>query len=373
MLAASCRRPIMRKLSLLAVVILKTFASAEENGNQGIDSLVEWIRNSGGSVDSRQEVRKGRFKKPRGVFAKDEIEEGALLCSVPWSNIIKPTENVEGNSGKCSTARALAKELSLGEESKFGPFVKILSDLGRPSLPETWSEAGRELLDKVLGKFIAPQDYMRFGKWWREECKGDPAVAPEFDAVLLMVTRAADVALSDEGTASQAAMVPFYDLYNHRNGPSHNTRVEAAVGQEFKVYATRAIKKGEEIYNSYGNSTSEMFRDYGFIETIPQMWKFDFGGGKETEYVMDTGIDGALFPYWVNRPDSKTTAAMEKELKRLIAVEIDNFSWTRKKVKSGELAKEEMDTIWSYHGALMNAIDHTIIVAYGGGPVEAEL
>ena len=44
--------------------------------------------------------------------------------------------------------------------------------------------------------------------------------------------------------------------------------------------ATRQIAAGEEIFNSFGDSTPEIFRDYGFVEPQPQQWWFLSGGEK---------------------------------------------------------------------------------------------
>ena len=130
---------------------------------------------------------------------------------------------------------------------------------------------------------------------------------------------------------------------------------------------------GEQIYSSYGNSTSNMLRDYGFIEELPQLWDFDFGNGKMTKFVIDAGRDGSLTPYWVDRPNSATVNEMEKELERLQQVELDLWGISRKKFKEGGLPGKEMDIIWKYHGTLVNALDHSIIYARGGGSSEMEL
>jgi hypothetical protein len=46
-------------------------------------------------------------------------------------------------------------------------------------------------------------------------------------------------------------MVPGYDLYNHRNGKWHNTHIQWDRDQPHITKASRNIRKGEQIYNSY--------------------------------------------------------------------------------------------------------------------------
>lgn len=67
-------------------------------------------------------------------------------------------------------------------------------------------------------------------------------------------------------------MAPWYDMYNHANGPRHNTRVAVDAGDRISVFAAAAVGSGDEIFNSYGVSTPELFRDYGFVEAYPQTW-----------------------------------------------------------------------------------------------------
>ena len=38
------------------------------------------------------------------------------------------------------------------------------------------------------------------------------------------------------------------------------------------MVAGRDIAAGEQLYNSYGTLTPEIFRDYGFVEQLPQRW-----------------------------------------------------------------------------------------------------
>jgi len=67
-------------------------------------------------------------------------------------------------------------------------------------------------------------------------------------------------------------LAPLYDLYNHRNGKYHNTLVKVEEGESISIIAGRDINAGEEIFNTYGEGTLELFRDYGFVEPHPRVW-----------------------------------------------------------------------------------------------------
>ena len=66
-------------------------------------------------------------------------------------------------------------------------------------------------------------------------------------------------------------MVPVYDMYNHRNGEYLNTEVEIR-DDAFVMLARQSVAAGEQLYNTYGSKSGEIFRDYGFVEDYPQEW-----------------------------------------------------------------------------------------------------
>lgn len=370
-------------------------AAAQSEGEQQqqaearlVSDVAAWIAAAGGSVDvARQNVRRERRGPraygPRGVFATEAIAKGGVLASVPWELIVAGSSGSGGsddsgdNGGEaeklCPTARALAKELAKGDD-EMSPLAKLLSDPSSDaSVPETWSEAGRKLLDEVLGESgaIGPLEY---GGRYRDLCKGgdeaaddDAAVADR--ALFLAVTRSKAVsrAVDDDATTETLrAVIPFVDLYNHKNGRYPNVAVVVADGgKAIQAVSTRNIRKGDQLYVSYGTvDTALVLRDYGFVE-FPQRWRFDFGEGHVVEFDLDAGRDGDLRPAWIERPDSKTVELMEKEMNRLQKVEADLYTASRKQTKTGEMSKEELSTIWKYHGALINAMDHSIIEARG--------
>jgi hypothetical protein len=71
-------------------------------------------------------------------------------------------------------------------------------------------------------------------------CNGSPEDKVANLAALLVVQRSDDY-----------VMIPGYDLYNHRNGKYHNTDMRWDRDEPHETKASRNIKKGEQIYNSY--------------------------------------------------------------------------------------------------------------------------
>ncbi|KAH8083916.1 TauD/TfdA-like taurine catabolism dioxygenase [Aureococcus anophagefferens] len=206
-------RAPMRRLLVLLVVAASAGASAGASDDGPGDAVVAAIRAAGGYVDHRQEIVE-LAPGYRGVVARRAIDAGAVLARIPCYD---------------------------------------------PALPDAWSS-----LDNVAK--LPPRDWRRHSAWFDAKCRpGGAADGADDRALHLVVGRAG---------AGQGVhfMAPLYDLYNHRNGRHHNTRVHVDAGVEVKVVAHREIAAGEELYNSYGRSAPDMFRDYGFVEADPQTW-----------------------------------------------------------------------------------------------------
>ena len=180
----------------------------------------------------------------------------------------------EGLPLNCATARTLADEMRLAEQSKFAPYVLYLKDTQPPGvLPSVWSDAGQELLSEVaLG---GPSEHLppvQLLDWmqddWYGVCQGDPA---DEHAATLVVQRSWDENL-----------IPVYDMINHRNGKWLNTDSDPIrEGDRVTVRAIRNIAADEQLYISYNfcrdcqgryerYGTPEILRDYGFVEEYPR-------------------------------------------------------------------------------------------------------
>ena len=255
----------MRRLLALLVVAASAGASAGAPDDGPGDAVVAAIRAAGGYVDHRQEIVE-LAPGYRGVVARRAIDAGAVLARIPWSGLLAA-------EGTCPLALALADKLRA--EDAADPLAAYLKSLEAydPALPDAWSSLAN------VAK-LPPRDWRRHSAWFDAKCRpGGAADGADDRALHLVVGRAG---------AGQGVhfMAPLYDLYNHRNGRHHNTRVHVDAGVEVKVVAHRDIAAGEELYNSYGRSAPDMFRDYGFVEADPQTWDlvpdfpFEVDGGK---------------------------------------------------------------------------------------------
>jgi nitrogen fixation protein len=243
-------------------------------------AIFDWVAASEGAIVSlKQEVRRvvpGDLNTPLIIAAKEKIEGGEILVRVPWDIIIKPDDPDDDGQLPCSTATALAREMKLGKDSKYAPYVMYLNGESDRQIPSTWSKQAQNLFNRVIGNNDIPPN--RATTWitksWYKRCGGDPEDKIALKAALMVIQRSDD-----------EIMIPAYDAYNHRNGNWTSTDTTIKQGQYHETRATRTIQPGEEIYLSYNlckhcggrkmdYGTGEILRDYGFVEDYPRRFHF---------------------------------------------------------------------------------------------------
>ncbi len=232
---------------------------------KGLDKgILSWMHSlPGGYYNPKQEFRHldpEDTSTLSGIFAREQIEEGELLCQVPWEHLIaNPKGPIENQQLDCGLVRELARHLPLGKKSKFGPYIEYLNSQPENQLPSVWSTEGQELLLRLLGQtreenseedspFATNLDSIHFPPtrlvaWmeeWYDRCEGDPDDTWGKKATLMALLRADDF-----------IMIPAYDFYNHRNGEWHNADSDWEIGEYHETRASRTIEAGEQIYISY--------------------------------------------------------------------------------------------------------------------------
>ena len=305
----------MRSLLALLVVAASAGASAGASDDGPGDAVIAAIRAAGGYVDHRQEIVE-LAPGYRGVVARRAIDAGAVLARIPWSGLLAA-------EGTCPLALALAAKLRAKDAAD--PLAAYLASLEAydPALPDAWSSLAN------VAK-LPPRDWRRHSAWFDAKCRPAGAADGADDRALHLVVGRAG--------AGQGVhfMAPLYDLYNHRNGRHHNTRVHVDVGVEVKVVAHRAIAAGEELYNSYGRSAPDMFRDYGFVEADPQTWDLvpDF----------PFEVDGGRVHWSTGRPSAAAFHSATADVLRALASGV------------AEGPDHEVAAARAYRGALLAAI-----------------
>jgi len=178
--------------------------------------LIEWLRSKGGPFNSKLEIRRINNKDLSsifGIFAKAKIRPQELLIGIPTNAILSPGKKVEITVLVCENVESLIKEMKLGNESFFAPYITQLQNDPSDSLPSAWSSAVKALLLEVLGvgrkgdQILLPLEPISWiGNEWYDDCKGGNHPLDENSAMFL-IQRAWD-----------DKMIPVFDMMRHRNG-----------------------------------------------------------------------------------------------------------------------------------------------------------
>jgi hypothetical protein len=180
-------------------------------------------------------------------------------------------------------------------------------------------------------------------------------------------------------------MVPFYDMFNHisdstKYNIAHKSTPYGPVKRSgYEIITTRTIQKSEELYNSYNrcnicaemydyHGTPEVFLNYGFVESMPQRWLFDFARvkfdldwKKDIHDLESSTVDDMVVTFLVP-PSKRGMALLQVELDRLTTT----FGTKRYEVNYKELGipDSEWSTLWQYYDALCNALQCAIQQSY---------
>lgn len=185
-------------LTIHLIVVKYLAAASLDNG------IFDWVRKGGGIYHEAQDFRRQEFevdgdsdsekKLFAGVFAKKDIAKGTVLAKIPWKLVI-PSDNLE-ESGQlcCGLVDRLKRELLLGNQSQFAPYIEYVSKLPINSIPAMWSDAGKKLIEELVGQDnMPPEDPL----WWLvnewfSDCGGSWEDTLGIQAALIVITRSDD-------------------------------------------------------------------------------------------------------------------------------------------------------------------------------------
>mmetsp|Transcript_975 Transcript_975/g.1613 ORF Transcript_975/g.1613 Transcript_975/m.1613 type:complete len:377 (+) Transcript_975:25-1155(+) len=361
-------------LPLVALALLTTVVHADNHS----DAIIQWVRSKGGFFSEKLEIRRmdqTDAASPLGVFAKEDLNTKERLMEIPPSCYIslwddaKAVDNTEEANWQyenlCLLAHKLMEEMKLGKDSEFAPYIDYLETQKPGQLPAMWSKAGKDLLRKVLtpGSDIVDWIDVRF--------KRNGCIRPdnpfEEHAVELIVQRGFD-----------STLIPLWDMVNHDNGRINTDNNPMYSDGGLKVWASKKIQAGEEIYATYDKcvdcrdiadewGTPEILRDFGFVERYPQRWIF----GKEDtdldvwfELYEKEGSNGASELEVIGYPgedgvdiDEAGVYFLQAELKRLDEVAMEVLK------EEGSVPENEWDAIFQFHQAATTAMTMAIEAA----------
>lgn len=269
-------------------------------------ALFDWISSAnGGRVSHKISIRRSSANGPFGVIAVEDIHKDEMILAIPHERYIEvSSEHVEDMSKGsdvesmkayfsmvCQLALRLKQETEIyrtnPKQSKYEPFIRYLEEtqpMGQ--LPATYSDRGKDILRQISGPGAKSTNYGNYSlppaglvDWIDVELIQNP------DCALRDTPEDRHFAALSVQRGYDSELIPVWDMVNHNNYKLNLRTNSLRSPDGLKVWASKEIKAGEELYASYNFcfdcndigdewGTPGIYRDFGFIESYPQEWPF---------------------------------------------------------------------------------------------------
>ncbi|KAK2918173.1 N-lysine methyltransferase setd6 [Channa argus] len=267
-----------------------------------LHNFLLWCDQVGVVLSNKVYVSKEGTIAEYGMLAKDNIEEGEVLFTIPRSALLHQlTTNVsallkeeksllESSSGWVPLLLALLHEYT-SSQSHWKPYLSLWTDFKTLDHPMFWSKEERNELLKGTGiPEAVDTDLANIKKEYTDIVlpfiiRHPNLWDPDIHTLELYTQLVAFVMAysfqepqeeeedddedeeEEEKVANPPMMVPMADMLNHVS--SHNANLEFTP-DSLKMVCVRPICKGEEVFNTYGQMANEqLLHMYGFTEPYP--------------------------------------------------------------------------------------------------------
>ncbi|XP_045171333.2 N-lysine methyltransferase setd6-like [Mercenaria mercenaria] len=264
------------------------------------DAFVTWSIKNNFQMSDKVSVKREGSCAQYGMVATEEIQEGEVLFQIPRSCLITPdtcaiadclkkdAESIQGSSGWAPLLIALLYEYN-NPQSHWRPYLDLVPDFKELDLPMFWpSDERKDLLqgtgvDEAVTKDLAniekefKEVVLPFVKKHKDKFSQVCENVEFYKKMVAFVmaysfTEHAQQEEEDDDDEEDSGnpppmMVPMADILNHiaKNNAHLNFEKEA-----LKMVAVKDIKKGEEVYNTYGELANlHLLHMYGFAEEYP--------------------------------------------------------------------------------------------------------
>lgn len=261
-----------------------------------LQSFLQWCNRVGLVLSSKVCVSKEGTVADYGMLAKDDIEEGEVLFTIPRSALLhqettkvsalleKERSCLESSSGWVPLLLALLYEYT-SPQSHWKPYLSLWSNFKTLDHPMFWSKEERDRLLKGTGiPEAVDTDLANIQREYTDVVlpfitKHPDLWSPSTHTLDLYTQLVAFVMAysfqepqeeeNDEDDEEEKApnppmMVPMADMLNHVS--NHNANLEFTP-DSLKMVCVRPIQKGEEVFNTYGQMANwQLLHMYGFTE-----------------------------------------------------------------------------------------------------------
>ncbi|XP_015820619.3 N-lysine methyltransferase setd6 [Nothobranchius furzeri] len=271
-----------------------------DNGSEPLQNFLTWCDQVGLVLSSKVSVRKEGTVAAYGMLAKDNIEEGEVLFTIPRSALLhlettkvsallnKEKSCLESSSGWVPLLLALLYEYT-SSQSHWGPYLSLWSDFRALDHPMFWSKEERDRLLKGTGVPEAVDtDLSNIQREYTDVVLPYMLRHPDLwnpsTHTLDLYTQLVAFVMAysfqepqreeeeeeeeeEESTPNPPMMVPMADMLNHVS--NHNANLEFTP-DSLKMVCVRRISTGEEVFNTYGQMANwQLLHMYGFTEPYP--------------------------------------------------------------------------------------------------------
>lgn len=277
----------MRLASVLIFLGSARYACSEDEEDQRLYDF-RWIREVGGDIHPGIAVEKHNHSSgtlrhgPReeAVYATRDIGKREILLSVPWSHMITALHYRGDTASQCQAIFMLRDELQLGKESHLSQWVVELLRVPL-RLPFNWR---RIIFEKI--EHLNPYHWDVYVGHLKKECSQwnthhsiDNSEIQNYTHIALEHFLSGNIPYhpaQERGHSYNQGYViaPMIEYFHHREGKWASAEVTVNEYSGLVMRSTRAIKKGEQIYTSFGpeKTAQEFLRDYGYLPDEPVIW-----------------------------------------------------------------------------------------------------
>ncbi|XP_054632182.1 N-lysine methyltransferase setd6 isoform X2 [Dunckerocampus dactyliophorus] len=261
-----------------------------------LQNFLQWCDRVGLVLSSKVYVSKEGAVADYGMFAKDHIEEGEVLFTIPRSALLhqgttkvfdlleREKGSLESSSGWVPLLLALLYEYT-SPQSHWRPYLSLWTDFKTLDHPMFWSKEDRDHLLKGSGiPEAVDTDLTNIQREYKDVVLPFMAKHPHLwkpdTHTLDMYTQLVAFVMAysfqepqeddddeEEKPSNPPMMVPMADMLNHVS--NHNANLEFTP-DSLKMVCVCPIKKGQEVFNTYGQMANwQLLHMYGFTEAYP--------------------------------------------------------------------------------------------------------
>ncbi|XP_035497482.1 N-lysine methyltransferase setd6 [Scophthalmus maximus] len=271
-----------------------------DGGSSPLENFLQWCSSVGLVLSDKVYVSKEGTVAEYGMLAKDNIEEGDVLFSIPRSALLhqgttrvsalleKEKSCLESSSGWVPLLLALLHECT-SSQSLWRPYLSLWTDFKTLDHPMFWpkEERGRLLRGTGIPEAV-DTDLANIRREYTDVVL--PFIAhhpdlwnPDTHTLELYTQLVAfvmaysfqepqeedddDEEEEDEKAPNPPMMVPMADMLNHVS--NHNANLEFTP-DSLRMVCVRPVRRGEEVFNTYGQMANwQLLHMYGFTEPYP--------------------------------------------------------------------------------------------------------